>query len=54
MFYSVHYNMLIIKHLLFAQVGGGGSGGTVVKVLCYKSGGRWIDRRWCHWNFSLI
>jgi len=28
-------------------------GGTVVKVLCYKSGGRWFDPRWCHWNFSL-
>jgi hypothetical protein len=28
-------------------------GGTVVKVLCYKSQGRWSDSRWCHWNFSL-
>ena len=27
--------------------------GTVVKVLCYKSEGRWFDPRWCHWNFSL-
>ena len=26
---------------------------TVVKVLCYKSEGRWFDFRWCHWNFSL-
>jgi len=25
----------------------------VVKVLCYKSEGRWFDSRWCHWNFSL-
>jgi len=24
-----------------------------VKVLCYKSEGRWFDFRWCHWNFSL-
>ena len=24
----------------------------VVKVLCYKSEGRWFDSRWCHWNFS--
>jgi len=24
----------------------------VVKVLCYKSEGRWFDPRWCHWNFS--
>ena len=27
--------------------------GTVVKVLCYKSEGRWFDPRWCHWNFSF-
>ena len=28
-------------------------GGTVVKVLLYKSEGCWFDSRWCHWNFSL-
>ena len=28
-------------------------GGTVVKVLCYKSEARWFDPRWCQWNFSL-
>jgi hypothetical protein len=27
--------------------------GTVVKVLRYKSEGRWFDSRWCHWNFLL-
>ena len=26
---------------------------TMVKVLCYKSEGRWFDPSWCHWNFSL-
>jgi hypothetical protein len=31
----------------------GDRGGTVVKVQCYKSEGRWFDPRWCHWNFSL-
>ena len=31
----------------------GDRGGTVVKVLCYKSEGRWFDSRWCHWKFSL-
>jgi hypothetical protein len=31
----------------------GDSGSTVVKVLRYKSEGRWFDPRWCHWNFSL-
>jgi len=34
-------------------LGGGGRGGTVVKVLCYKSEGRWLDHCWCPWNFSL-
>jgi len=28
-------------------------GGTVVKLLCYKSEGRWFDPSWCHWNFLL-
>ena len=28
-------------------------GGTVVKVLCCKSEGRWFDPSWCHRNFSL-
>jgi hypothetical protein len=31
----------------------GDRGGTVVKVLCYKSEGCWFDFKWCHWNFSL-
>ena len=31
----------------------GDRGGTGVKVLRYKSEGRWFDPRWCHWNFSL-
>jgi len=31
----------------------GDHGGTVVKVLCYKTEGRWFDPSWCHWNFSL-
>jgi len=31
----------------------GDRGSTVVKVLRYKSEGRWFDPRWCHWNFSL-
>jgi len=29
-------------------------GGTVVKLLCYKSEDRWFDPSWCHWNSSLI
>ena len=31
----------------------GDRGRTVVKVLCYKSLGRWFDPRCCRWNFSL-
>ena len=31
----------------------GGRGGAVVKVLRYESEGRWLDSRWCHWNFSV-
>ena len=31
----------------------GDRGGTVVKVLCYKSEGPWFDSRLCHWNLSL-
>ena len=32
---------------------GGNRGGTVVKVLRYKSEGCWFDPKWCQWNFSL-
>jgi len=29
----------------------GDRGSTVVKVLCYKSEGRWFDLSWCQWTF---
>jgi len=29
----------------------GDRGSTVVKVLCYKSEGRWFDCSWCQWIF---
>jgi hypothetical protein len=32
---------------------GHAAGGAVVEALRYKPEGRWIDSRWCHWNFSL-
>ena len=32
-------------------LGGGDRDGTVVKVLCYKSEGRWFDPSWCQWIF---
>jgi len=31
----------------------GDRSGTLVKVLCYKSEGRWFVPSWCYWNFSL-
>ena len=35
------------------NIDNGDRSGTVVKVLRYKSEGRWFDSRWCHWNLSL-
>jgi len=32
----------------------GNRGSTVVKVLCYKSEGRWFDPSWCQWIFIHI
>ena len=29
----------------------GDRGGTLVKVLCYKSEGRWFDPSWFQWIF---
>ena len=40
--------------ILFSDTHHGDRGGTVIKVLCYKSEGRWFDPSWCHWNFSFI
>jgi hypothetical protein len=37
----------------FTVIHGGNRGDTVIKVLRYKSGGRWFDSRWCYWNFSF-
>jgi hypothetical protein len=46
MFINIHIDDMYISW-------GIADGVTVVKVLCYKSEGRWFDSRWCHWNFSL-
>ena len=43
--------MVSIIILYYYNIGDRGS--TVVKVLWYKSKGRWFDSTWCHWNFSL-
>jgi len=47
-------SLLPVSHSYNTQESQGVRGGTVVKVLCYKSEGRWFDPSWCHWNFSLI
>ena len=39
-------------YFIFIFKGRGDRGSIVVKVLCYKSEGRWFDSTWCHWNFS--
>ena len=38
-------------HFWILNVVIGDCSSTVVKVLCYKSEGRWFDPSWCHWNF---
>ena len=43
----------VLVNFLKIKIKFGDRGGTVVKVLCYKSEGRCFDPRWCHWNFSL-
>ena len=51
---SVRENLLYLKHwfglnnVFIYEIGG-----KVVKMLCFKSEGRWFDPSWCHWNFSL-
>jgi hypothetical protein len=47
-------SMVILPGIMvWVLVAYGDRGSTVVKVLRYKSEGRWFDPRWCHWNFSL-
>jgi hypothetical protein len=48
---SVMVVSIIIIIIIIIIIGDRGS--TAVKVLRYKSEGRWFDPRWCHWNFSL-
>ena len=43
---------LDLKFLCFT-IRYGDRGSTVVKVLCYKSEGRWFDPSWCQLDFSL-
>ena len=42
----MHYFSNLIGKILYMFCGS-----TVVKVLCYKSEGRWFDPSWCQWIF---
>ena len=42
-----------LEEILATVIEAGDRGSSVVKVLCYKSEGRWFDPSWCHWHFSL-
>jgi hypothetical protein len=53
LFIAVLCKLIYIIHSLHHRQLGTADGGTVVKVLCYKSEGRWFDSRWCHLNISL-
>ena len=44
---------MVLYILILIFLNSGDCGGTVVKVLCYKSEGCWFVPSWCHWNFSL-
>jgi len=50
---TLDWVLLKVRNLTLVPRVGGNRGGTVVKVLCYKSEGGWFNPRWCHWNFSL-
>jgi hypothetical protein len=52
--YKFQTHSVILNIFTYIVRMGTANGGAVVKVLCYKSEGRWFDSRWCHWNFSLI
>ena len=46
---SVHVFSLFLLIIISGLFGDRGS--SVVKVLCYKSEGRWLDPSWCQWIF---
>jgi len=51
--YKFKYVFILLPIIIMVKVKVGYRSSTVVKVLCYKSEGRWFDPSWCHWNFSL-
>jgi len=51
--FIAHKKLVTTTQIMYSTVNSGYRGSSVVKVLCYKSEGRWFDPSWCHWNFSL-
>jgi len=51
----VKFSLIIaeLAHVILRlfNLSSGDRGSTVVKVLCYKSEGRWFDPNWCQWIF---
>ena len=47
--FQVRHTRFLLINKIYKYNGDRGS--TVVKVLCYKSEGRWFDPRWCNWIF---
>jgi hypothetical protein len=47
------YLVSLVYLYLCMYSGGGGHGSAVVKLLRYKSEGRWFHSHWRYWNFSL-
>jgi len=48
----IHYSSLASYECLNNALNyAGDNSSTVVKVLCYKSEGRWFDPNWCQWIF---
>ena len=54
--YSAHFMKLIegplTKNFCVLHIQSVDSGSTVVKLLCYKSEGRWFEPSWCQWIFN--
>ena len=48
---SVYSLLLITENIMITTCVLWDRGSTVVKVLRYKSEGRWFDPSWCHWIF---
>jgi len=41
----------LVRNFIYLFTNMGDRGSTVVKVLCYKSEGRWFDPSWYQWIF---